>query len=173
MFFPSALAVALILVQSSPQLISGEQREFSAMSENVKRPVTLPPSVVTILKGDRNVMHLMESLGLPSDQLPLSWFLASEVHLNGRNEKDLVVVGTGAILGANITSFWVFRPEHGGFELLLDSAPALQLNIKNTRSQGYRDVELLAATAVSVSTVVCKFDGRIYKTYSRSTKPSN
>ncbi len=171
MFYPSALAIALVLVQSAHQSISLEQREFSAMAENVKRPVTLPPSVIRLLKDDRDVKHVMESLGLPSDQLPLSWFLASEVHLSERNEKDLVVVGT--ILGANVTTFWIFRPEHGGFELPLDGAPALQLNIKNTRSHGYRDVELVAATAVTVSTVVCKFDGRIYKTYSSSTKPIN
>lgn len=172
MFFPSNLAVALILMQSAPEAV-GEQSRFSAVDENVKRPVDLPPGVVAILAKNAGVKDVIESLGLPPERLPLSWFLASEIHLSGRNEKDLVVVGTGAIMGANVTTFWIFRPRHGGFELLLDAAPALELVIKDSRSHGYRDVELSAATAVTASTVLLKFDGRGYRMYSNSLEPIN
>jgi hypothetical protein len=56
-----------------------------------------------------------------------------------------------------------------GFELLL-TAPAHDLFIKGTRSKGYRDIEIVIATAVRASTVSLKFDGSQYKVFARSSK---
>ena len=50
------------------------------------------------------------------------------------------------------------------FELLLN-APAHDLYVRNARTNGYRDIEILVATAVSVSTVTLKFDGERYKQF--------
>jgi hypothetical protein len=89
---------------------------------------------------------------------------ASEVHLAGPSEKDIVVMAVGSLRGANITRFWVFRPTDRRFEMLLD-ARVHDLIVKKSRSNGYRDIELLSATAVTVSTVIVRFDGTKYQTY--------
>jgi hypothetical protein len=96
--------------------------------------------------------------------------MASEVHLTGPEEKDLVVVAAGLLRGANVTTFWVLRPADGGYELLL-TAPAHDLIIKQSRSKGYKNIELLSATAVWVSTMSLRFDGRRYEVHTRSAKP--
>jgi hypothetical protein len=96
--------------------------------------------------------------------------MASGVHLAGTDENDIVVVAAGLLSGANVTTFWVLRPVDRGYELLL-TAPAHDLVIKRTRSKGYKNIELLSATAVEVSTVSLRFDGRRYQMQARSSKP--
>jgi len=120
-----------------------------------------------MLARDPDVKQILESERLPVEKLPTSWFLASEVHLRGSNERDLVVVGTGPVSGANVTTFWIFRPRGRRFELLLN-APAHWLEIKEARSNGYKDIELVSATAVTVSTVLCEFEGVTYKPSSKT-----
>jgi hypothetical protein len=123
-----------------------EQTHFTTEDERVQHPIKIPESVLAIIDEDENMLS------------------ASEVHLAGPSEKDIVVMAVGSLRGANITSFWVFRPTDRGFEMLLD-APAHDLIVKNSRSNGYRDIELLSATAVVVSTVIVRFDGKKYQTY--------
>jgi len=138
-----------------------EQRLFSAEDERVQRPVSLPSVVVEMLARDPDVKGLLENEHLSIDKAAPVWFMASAVRLAGVGERDLVVIGKGPVLGANITTFWLFRPTASGFELLMN-APAHTLIVKNARTKGYKDVELLAGTAVTVSTVLCKFNGKIY-----------
>lgn len=48
--------------------------------------------------------------------------------------------------------------------------PALGLSVKNSRTNGYRDVEAAAATAVKITTASFRFDGQKYKLYSSKTE---
>ncbi len=153
---------ALFLALAAISTAAAEQRRFSAEGTSVERPASLPSEVVAILAQDSSVREILESEQLSADKLPTSWFLASEVHLNGPRERDLVVVATGLLTGANVTTYWIFRPQGGGFKLLL-SAPAHTLVIKKTRSNGFNDIELLSATAVHVSTVLFRFQGGTYR----------
>src|SRR5262245_29033087 len=100
----------------------------------------------------------------PLSKLPKSWLMASEVHLAGPDEKDIVVVAAGHLIGANATTFWILRPTDHSFAVLL-AAPAHDLFIKDTRSNGYKDLEIAAATAVRVSTLTFRFDGNRYTKY--------
>jgi hypothetical protein len=69
----------------------------------------------------------------------------------------------GLVSGANVTAFWVFRPSRqGGYTLLL-AGPAHTLSIRADKTNGYRDIELLSATAIDVKTVLLRFDGSAYK----------
>lgn len=140
-----------------------EQRKFSAEDLRVKR-VKIPPEVLALLKKDETVQIMMENDELPVDKLPPSWFSASAIHLSNAKRTDLVVVGVGPILGANVTTFWVFCATDHGYELVME-APAHDLVVKNTRWKGYRDIELLSATAVQVSTVWLRFNGKQYVRY--------
>jgi hypothetical protein len=138
-----------------------EQREFSAEDEGVQRPVVIPQSVLDILAKDDGARNLMENEDPPLKSVPASWFSASEVHLAGPNEKDLVVVGEEPVSGGNTARFWVFRPISSGYELVLsDSAHDLQ--VKKKRWKGYCEIELSGATAVEFFSTTFRWDGTKY-----------
>src|SRR5262249_16232636 len=84
---------------------SPEQQSFSAEDETVKHAAPVPPQVLAILARDSDVQQAREALNL--SVVPMGWFPASEIHLHGREERDLVVMGIGPIRGANVTTFWI------------------------------------------------------------------
>ena len=147
-----------------------EQVQFSAEDETVKRPIVLPYEALRVIEEDPSVAEGLKNEAPPTTQIPKGWLMASEVHLAGPDEKDIIVVATGSLLGANVTTFWVLRPSRRGYELLL-SAPAHDLVIKGTRFKGYKDIELVSATALDVSTESLRFDGKKYDVHEQRSKP--
>lgn len=140
-----------------------EQMAFSAEDESVKQPVKIPADVWAVLQKDSNVLDVLNSQSLQPNQLPASWFTASEVHLDGAQEGDLVVVGKGLLQGANVTTFWVFTRTSSGTKLVLN-VPAHDLAIETNRTKGYRDIKVMMATAGRVSAAIFRFDGQKYQT---------
>ena len=160
-------AIAAVLLPScksgtvpQPQV---EQVQFSAEDEQVKRPVPLPAAVKAVLSTDAGVKQILEFENIPADKMPSTWFLTSEVHLNGPEEQDLVVIARGPLSGANVTTYWLFRPRGGQYEMILSAAPAHTLIVSDTLSNGYRDVRLLSSTADHAFELLCKFDGKTYQ----------
>ena len=142
-----------------------EQLHFSAEDEQVERPIGIPEGVAAILRNDGRVRHFLE--GEPSSatgQLPPSWFSASAVRLDGDGEKDVVVMATGALRGANITTFWVFRATNRGYELAFE-AHEHDLIVTNKRWKGYRVIETDSMTAVLVRTAWYRLEGGQYKMF--------
>jgi hypothetical protein len=171
----SSVTLPLVLGQTPapkapPRASSAEQRTFSVEDESVKRPAPLPAAVARMLAKDPAVQEVLKNLDRSADQLPSSWFLVSEVHLSAAEEKDLLVIGQGPVLGGNVTSFWMFRPKQGDFELILKCV-GHNVAIKDTRSEGYRDVEMTAATVDRLSRVLYKFNGSQYKAYPGGSTP--
>jgi len=174
--FGVTLLTLLVVCSAATAQRSGshpsEQSHFSAEVEGVDKPVTLPQDVVAILRTDEMVRSGIEDENLPPEKMPLSWFSAWAIHLSNSGRVDLVVVGKPPLAGANVTTFWVFRSMPHGYELVL-SAPAHDLAVMNTRSKGYRDIELISMTAVQISSILCRFDGERYtacKTKSEATR---
>jgi hypothetical protein len=135
-----------------------EQSSFSAEDENVRHPVPVPPWATEILKRDADIKELMTNEH--TRDLPDASLLASKIHLAGLNEEDLIVVGSGRLLGANVTPFWIFDERE--MRLLL-KARGHDLSIKNSRSKGYKDIEVQEATADRVSHVLFRFNGTGYE----------
>lgn len=140
-----------------------EQMTFSAEDVSVKQPARIPPDVWALLQKDSNVLDVLNSQNLQPSQLPASWFAASEVHLDGAQENDLVVVGKSLLQGANVTMFWAFTRGISGTKLVL-SVPAHDLAIETNRTKGYRDIKVMMATAGRVSSAMFRFDGQMYQT---------
>jgi hypothetical protein len=140
-----------------------EQIAFSAEDGSVKQPARIPPDVWGVLQKDSNVLDVLNSQNLKPTQLPASWFAASEVHLDGAQENDLVVVGKSLLQGANVTTFWVFTQGISGPKLVL-SVAAHDLAIETVRTQGYRNIKVMMATAGRVSAATFRFDGQKYQT---------
>jgi hypothetical protein len=137
------------------------QTHFSAEDSSVRQPVAIPNSVLTVLREDEAVRIALANDGISAGNLPRSWLSASATHLSNSKELDLVVMGEGALRGTNITTFWVFCATAGGYNLVL-TAPAHDLIVKNARSNGHRDIELISMTAVQVSRVLLRFNGERY-----------
>jgi hypothetical protein len=147
-----------------------EEQTHFGMEEHVRHPIALPEAALALVAGDPDVKSVIEDHGPAGAPLLITWLSASYVHLDGPNERDIIVVGKGPLSGANITTFWVLRPSGTGFDMLLN-VPAHDLIVKRRRSKGYRDIEAWSATAVTVSSVSFRFDGSQYKPAKRALKP--
>ena len=142
-----------------------EQLHFSAEDEQVERPISIPKGVAAILRSDEDVRETREDEPTSATgQIPPSWFSASVVHLDGVDEKDIVVMATGALRGANITTFWVFRPTNRGYELTF-KAYEHDLIITNKHWKGYRVIETDSMTAVLIRTAWYRLEGGQYKVF--------
>jgi hypothetical protein len=108
---------------------TGEQLHFSAEDETVERPIVLPPGVLAFLRKDPDVVTVLDAVK-KGGEIPQAWVMAPEVHLNAPAEKDIVVTAAGPLAGANVTTFWVFRPVRQDFQLLLKGS-AHDLEVKN------------------------------------------
>lgn len=146
--------------QNSASERAPEQTVFDAEADTsellVKRPVEIPDSALQVLRdtltgGTRNCLTTM---GTTPAQAPASWFLASEIHLNGPNEIDLVVVPNapkiadpknpgGCLLPANGGRFWVLGPgiASGRYGLFLATG-GLRLQVLSSRTNHYRDIQI-------------------------------
>ena len=173
-----SLAIVLLIVLSvcgqgsaqDKQPVRSEQRHFSAEDPGVKKPVAIPDDVLAILSKDEFIRDVLEDEKTLAGKLPQTWFSASAIHLGGPDKIDLVVVGVGPLMGANVTTFWVFRATPSGHELALTAA-AHDLNVMKTSWKGYREIELVSATAEQVSSVMLRWDGKQYSAYQETLEP--
>jgi hypothetical protein len=166
-FALAVLAYGQLQVSDARYVEPTEQIHFSAEDLSVKHPVEIPQDVMRILQQDDMVRNFAEDQKVALDKLPAGWFSASRIELGRAGPRDLVVAAEGPLAGGNVEVFWVFVHQSHGFGLAL-MVPAHDLVVKSTRSHGYRDIDALAATAVIVTTVRFRFDGRSYLPY-RST----
>ena len=94
-------------------------------------------------------------------------FAASKVNLDGDRQLDLIVQAqTPCFMGAHNTTFWIFTKRDKNavpnYQLTFDIAVDF-LKILKTSVNGYRDIETASHTAVELSTIIWKFDGRKYQ----------
>ena len=160
-----------------------EQSHFSAEQDvpglAVKRPVEVPESVLQILRTDERILMCIKDENLTPETVSASWFVGSEVHLDGADEIDLVVLPRlpqkeltehRCLFGANIDPFWVFRKTPQNYELVL-SVATHDLDVLGTRSKGYRDIRTYSITAKTIETTDYCFNGRKYEVIRHATEP--
>ena len=142
----------------------------------MERPVELSTAALRTLAEDDVVHSCLKDRERTQDQLPAKWFVASEIHLGGPNEIDLIVLPrlapsdkppsgeseNACLLGANINPFWVLRKTPQGFDLV-SSESAHDLQVLTTRSNGHRDIRLFSLTAINVTTADFRFDRKRYR----------
>ena len=161
-----------------------EQSDFGIELEAVpiQRPVTLRRAALDALSKDASVASCLENEGLSSKELPANWFVASEIHLDGANESDLVVLPgdrlpdthegeispNACFLGANTAQMWVLRNTQRGVKLVL-SQIGLGMSVLKTRTNGLRDIKVGAAVGGYEDSIDYKFDGESYKIAGRTS----
>jgi hypothetical protein len=162
-----SIALLLLSVPAFSQTPRHQQQapqhllRFSAEDAPSAKAVAIPQNVWRVLKEDQNVQTVLMNDDPPLSEPPRSWFAGFPVKLRGEAASDLVVQGEDRLLGANVTTFWVFLQTPSGPKLVL-TLPAHDLTIMPTRWHGYRKIAAAAATAVRAwSTTFC-FDGSRY-----------
>jgi hypothetical protein len=88
----AALALICILAccaETAQTPYPAEQTHFSAEEEGVQKPVPLPQDVLAILGKDDVVRGQLENANLSPQNIPQSWFSASEIHLSDHRKPDL------------------------------------------------------------------------------------
>ncbi len=165
----AVFAFGCVSVEGQTARPNQEQTEFSAEDAGVKHPVPVPDEVLSILRRDDRVKNELESADIAPEELPNSWFSASEIALGGPGEKDLIVVAEGPLVGANVDTFWVFIHRDKAYALVF-TIPVHDLVVKKSRTNGYRNLDVMAATAVTVTTASFRFDGHQYQRFSAKTE---
>lgn len=169
-----ALIGALVTITTEPQQTkkstAPEQLRFG-LEELVRHPVPLPQAVLKILRDDGEVRS--SRCVSEDDQghaISTSWFEASQIHLDGPDEVDLLVKAKdGCLFGANIGPFWIFRNTSQGYKLVL-TVSALSVDILRNKTNGLRDVSAGAVAGGQAVSVSFKFDGQKYKQSATKTE---
>jgi len=143
---------------------------FSPDDPAAGQPAAIPDEVRQILASDEYVRSLLEEKKLTAQKLPAAWFSASRVHLGGKYEDDLLVMGAGPVMGANATTFWIFCPTPHGYTQAL-KVSTHTLVVKDARWKGAKELEAQSATSAEVFRVSYRYDGLEYKSYKEASEP--
>ncbi len=147
-------SVAAVQKQGAGKMSPREQSDFGAEGE-LDRPVAVPDEVVQKIRQIDNA---------PPDELPADWLVASEIHLKGPEEIDLVVKGVGGLALPHAALFWIFRKEKENYELVLATGGD-SLTVLETRWKGFREISATSLTQAGRQTTntIYRFDGQRYK----------
>jgi hypothetical protein len=155
--------------QNSEKIPMPEQTLFGAEDNAMEKPVNLPKTVLQILAKDDLVIQYLKAEEKSPDELTTESFLASEIHLDGPNEIDLIATGIGRLRG-NVATFWVFQPSPHGYKVTLRTV-AQGLRVLDTRSKGYRDIQTGSPIAGSAHVAVYCFDRTRYRLCKTKSEP--
>jgi hypothetical protein len=147
-----------------------QQTHFSAEDAAFPNPVPVPGDVLELLEKETVVRDALKNNQDADNKVPQSWFSATELQLRLNGKADLLVRAEPPLAGANTDYFWVFRNFGSGYVRVLGGA-AHDLEIRNRRSLGSRDIAFIAMTAAEMHTVVYRFNGKRYVVYREKSEP--
>ncbi len=134
---------------ASPTEHHHEQTSFGT-EDTPQRPVALPAAALMSLR-DANDLYdsfqdCAEREGIRVGEIPATWFVASEIRLSRAPGSGLIVRGDRpCFYGAHIVQFWVVARSAEAYKVLF-TARADALDVLRTRSNGYRDLQLIFVT---------------------------
>jgi len=168
-----------------------EQTAFDAEPDSgamhINKAEEIPDSALQVLRDSlsRGPVNCLKSRGITPDQVPASWFLASTVHLNGTDQIDFIVLLNapalarpenpgGCLLPANGGPFWVLGPGIGsGRYGLLLAIYGHHLEVLNSRTNGYRDIQIGSMGITARTTAIYKFTVQQYQLAEKKTEPQD
>ena len=144
----------------------------------VKKPVEIPHGALQVLRSNLSSSTIncnKSNGGLTPEEVPESWLVASEIHLHGADEADLLVqpkdlhqrpAPNRCLFGTHAVPFWVLGNTTGGYKLLLKTF-ADALVILDSRTNGYRDILVVSLTAATATNLRFTFDGSQYQLFEK------
>ena len=187
-----ALIVAALLASSvgaQNKVVKNQQAEQTSFGSDVApgqvlidRPVEVPKGALQVLRNTEKVLQCIEFEKMTPEQVPASWFTASEIHLNGPDEIDLIVQpalmtrespppDNSCLQGAHVAPFWVLRKRGQRYELLLETYADV-LHVLDSRTKEYRDIEEFTTSVATIMSTTLRFDGEKYQPFERQEKPA-
>jgi hypothetical protein len=161
------LALSFCRASLCQQALKQGQLHFSAEDQRFQRETSIPLEVLNLLKANTFVQSVLSDRGIAENELPTTWFTASEVDLGAQNQHDYVIMGIRDLRGANVAPFWIVSEAAGTAKVILYS-PAHDLIIGTQRMNGYKVIELVSMTAGHVSKTWLRFNGSVYDDYRHS-----
>jgi hypothetical protein len=197
--FAFAVLVAVLAVsveaQKPAKNSQTEQTSFGADwgDDFISKPVEIPLGALQVVRDTlslRPEAGCLERKGMTPEKIPALWFAASEIHLAGPDEVDLIVQpnfpkivshelpsdtveAASCLLGANVGRFWVIKKNPSGRYSLLLATVALGLEVLDSRSNFYRNIQTAASTAGTTTTVLYKMSVAQYQVAEKKTEPLN
>jgi len=168
LWFRLATAILILMLVQHAALWAQEQQRFD-LEGPFDHPVPLSDSAREALlsyvgqnsnspKSEHGFLeHCAQEEGTPTKNIPASWFVASSVTLKHGGPPSLVVVSQFPCLwGAHAGPIWVLHPTDSGYRVIFVGRGD-GLDVDNTRSNDYRDLELVYFFALGEERRYSKF----------------
>lgn len=147
------------------------------MDGPVVRPVHLPEDALKVMRQNKTVLDCLED-EQSKDDIPETWFIASEVHLSDSDEVGLVVMprasegspGGACLLNAHTMPFWILLKSGRAYTIVLEDN-VLVLRVLSTVSHGHRDIETTAINLNETTKWLYGFDGEKYIVNKKTSIP--
>ena len=113
-----------------------------------------------------------EDEGLNVSEIPASWFVGSWIELSGAHSSGLVVRAEhGCFWGAHITQFWLLSKVGANYRVVF-TGRADAFRVLSTRTDGYRDVQLIFAmqAGAEINYVTFKYTNGEYTEWDSKTE---
>jgi hypothetical protein len=163
------------LLHGHAQVRRGDEQSTFAVEEipgeaRVTHPIAVPDGVLAILRTDGAVKSCLKDNPLGRGQSLSSWFVASQIHLYGVNEADVIVLpslhGEESMCFQSPTGvglFWVFRHDGQQYKLVLQTW-GNGLQILTSKTDGYRNIQTgtVGEAGRVITNVRFRFDGTQY-----------
>jgi hypothetical protein len=164
------MAFAIILVMASLGFPAAEREESNVAHEQtifteggpLQRSVPLSADVLKVLLATKEAKQGLAFVGESQQSNVTQLFRASEVHLSGPKEVDLVVIGVPPMAGVDHGWFWLVRSARKNPEILL-FAGGDSLELMESRTLGYRDIRSVLPLASETHFSVYHYDDEYYK----------
>jgi hypothetical protein len=160
-FLAGILATFGVWGTSAQKRPFGEQLSFKEDGP-LRNQVPLSPEVLKILPQTDEARDGLRQASPSERNNPERLFRASEVHLSRSAEIDVVVMGVGVMSGGDQSWFWVVRSERNN-PTVVCFAGGNSLDLLNSRTNGYRDIESSWSSAAKSTITIYRFDGTQYK----------
>lgn len=145
----------------APVLPQKEEQNLFFGNQELDDPVPLPADIFQLLLARREVKDALRGTDASAANDPAKLFQAAEVHLSGPDRADLLVMSLFRATGAKNTWFWIVRTTPRPTVLLFLDADSVE--VKDRKTNGYRDIDAEVLSPSRTSLRLYKFDGRTYK----------
>jgi hypothetical protein len=168
----AVVAAGILVAQDKNAHRVHEQTTFTEDGP-LQHPVPVSADVVKVLMETEEAKEGLAFANDSERSNAAQLFRAGEVHLNMSDEVGLVVIGVGAMSGADNGWFWVVRSARKNPQVVL-FAGGNSLELMGSMMQGYCDIRSLFSTPSETNDRIYRFDGRHYQLWKqKSTQNPN
>ena len=144
--------------------------EEGAPDDMLLKPVSTPRYVLNAVMNSKEARQVRaEAREKGSELNPEELLRGTIIKLSNDQAKTYLVMGADPLSGADNTWFWIVRTSGRQASVLL-WVGASCVNIKQTSTNGYRDVVADWSSAAEMLTQVYRYNGKVYRLSSRKSR---